>query len=74
VRWSLVWSWFPDLPVKGGSTTTLRIMDDTMALEIGSCVVVTARLGGHAAVDGNGAWVNSTHPAQLFGATRRLWH
>jgi len=41
---------------------TLGIMDDTMALEIDNCIVVTARFGGHAAVDGNGVLGNSTHP------------
>jgi hypothetical protein len=41
----------------------IRIMDDTMALEIGNCVVATARFSEHAAADGNGAWIVSIHPA-----------
>jgi hypothetical protein len=53
---------------------TLGNMDGTMALEIDNCVVVTARFGGHAAVDGNGVLGNSTHAAQLFAATRWLRH
>ena len=44
----------------------LRIMDDTMTLEIDNPVVVTARFSEHAAADGNGAWIVSTHSARLF--------
>ena len=37
-----------------------------MILESDDCVVATARFSEHAASDGNGAWVVSTHPAPLF--------
>ena len=40
----------------------LRIMDDTMTLEIGNCVVATARFSEHTAANSNGAWIVSTHP------------
>src|SRR5262249_16483042 len=65
-----VGSWFgtglPDLLVKGGPTMAIRITDDTMTLEIDHCVVATARFSEHAAADGNGAWIVSTHPALLL--------
>ena len=44
----------------------IRIMDDTMTLKVDNRVVATARFSKHAAADGNGAWILSTHPAQLF--------
>jgi hypothetical protein len=44
----------------------LRIMDGTMTLEIDNCAVATALVGEHAAADGNGVWIVSTHPARLF--------
>jgi cytochrome P450 len=50
----------------------IRIMDDTMALEIGNCVVATARFSEHAAADGNGAWIVSTHPARLFSRNQAI--
>jgi hypothetical protein len=37
-----------------------------MTLETGNRVVVTARFSEHAAADGHGAWIVSTHPARLF--------
>ncbi len=42
----------------------IRITDDMMVLEIDNCVVAIARFSEHAAADGNGAWIISTHPAQ----------
>jgi hypothetical protein len=44
----------------------IRITSDTMTLELGDRVVATARFSQHAAADGNGAWIVSTHPARLF--------
>jgi hypothetical protein len=44
----------------------IRITDDTMTLEIGDRVVATARFSEHAAANGNGAWIASTHPGRLF--------
>ena len=51
---------------------TIHINDDTMALEIGDRVVVTARFSRHAAGDGNGAWIVSTHPARLFSRDQTI--
>lgn len=45
----------------------IRITDDTMTLEMDGHVVATARYCAHAAADGEGAWIVSTHPARLFG-------
>ena len=44
----------------------IRIEDDFMALEVDGAVVATARFSQHAAADGNGAWIVSTHLARLF--------
>jgi hypothetical protein len=40
-------------------------------LDPGDRVVAVARFSQHAAADGNGAWIVSTHPARLFNPTRR---
>ena len=50
----------------------IRIADDTMTLEIGDRVVATARFSQHAAADGNGAWIVSTHPARLFSRDQAI--
>jgi hypothetical protein len=39
---------------------------DVMMVEIGERVVATARFSEHAAGDGHGAWIVSSHPARLF--------
>lgn len=44
----------------------IRINDDSMSLEIGGRVVATARFSENAAVNGNGAWIVSTHPDRRF--------
>jgi hypothetical protein len=44
----------------------IRIEDNLMTLEADGAVVATARFSQHAAADGNGAWIVSTHPARLF--------
>jgi hypothetical protein len=44
----------------------IHITGDTMILKVGDRVVATARFSGHAAADGNGAWIVSAHPARLF--------
>jgi hypothetical protein len=44
----------------------IHITGDTMTLKTGDRVVATARFSQHAAADGNGAWIVSTHPARLF--------
>jgi hypothetical protein len=45
---------------------SVRINATSMTLEIDDRVVATARFSEHAAADGNGAWIVSTHPARLF--------
>ena len=50
---------------------SIRINANSMTLEIDDRVVATARFSQHAAADGNGAWVVSTHPARLFTGTRQ---
>ena len=47
-------------------------MDDTMTLEIGNCVVATARFSEHAAAEGNGAWIVSIYPARLFSRDQAI--
>jgi hypothetical protein len=44
----------------------IRINEDLMTLAVDDRVVATARFSEHAAADGNGAWIVSTHPARLF--------
>lgn len=44
----------------------IEIKDESMALRVDGCVIATARLSHHAAANGNGAWMVSTHPARLF--------
>jgi hypothetical protein len=51
---------------------TLHINDDTMTLEVADRVIATARFSWHAAADGNGAWIVSTHPARLFSRDQAI--
>ena len=44
----------------------IEIKDENLALRIDGCVVATARFSRHAAANGNGAWIVSTHPTRLF--------
>ena len=37
-RWHLVWSWFSGPSINGHPSTTVRITDDTMTLEVGELV------------------------------------
>ena len=39
----------------------LWITDDTLTLDIANRAVATARVGEHAAADGDGAWIASTY-------------
>jgi hypothetical protein len=50
----------------------IRIESEFMALEIERAIVVTARWSRYAAADGNGAWIVSTYPAQLFNRNRAI--
>ena len=44
----------------------IEINDVNMALAIDGVVIATARFSQHAAADGSGAWIVSTHLARLF--------
>jgi hypothetical protein len=44
----------------------IEISAETMTLIVEGDVVATARFSQHAAADGNGAWIVSTHPRRLF--------
>jgi hypothetical protein len=61
-----------DLLVEGGSTMAIRMMDDTMTLEIDNCFVATAQFSELAAGDGNGARIVSTHLPGCAPATRKI--
>jgi hypothetical protein len=50
----------------------IRITDYTMILEVGDRVVATARFSEHAAANGHGAWIVSTHPARLFSRSEAI--
>jgi hypothetical protein len=60
-----------DLPVKGDLTMTIRIVDDTVTLEIDNRVVAMARFSEHAAADSNGAWIVFTPQPSCSPVTRR---
>ena len=45
---------------------SVRISTNSVTLEIDDRVVATARFSQHAATDGNGAWIVSTHPTRLL--------
>jgi hypothetical protein len=44
----------------------IEISDESMTLVVDGEIVASARFSRHAAADGNGAWIVSTHPARLF--------
>jgi hypothetical protein len=44
----------------------IEISDESMTLVVDGEIVASARFSQHAAADGNGAWIVSTHPARLF--------
>ena len=44
----------------------IQISDEYMIASIGGQIVATARRSWHAAADGNGAWIASTHPKRLL--------
>jgi hypothetical protein len=51
---------------------SVRINATSMTLEIDDRVVATARFSQHAAADGTGAWIVSTHPARLFSRNQAI--
>jgi hypothetical protein len=50
----------------------LEITDEYISLTTGGEVIATARFSQHAAADGNGAWIVSTHPARLFSRNQAI--
>ena len=50
----------------------IEINEDFMTLTVGDHIVATARFSQHAAADGNGAWIVSTHPARLFSRNQAI--
>ena len=44
----------------------IEISDEYMIATVGGKVAATARWSWHAAADGNGAWIASTHPKRLL--------
>jgi len=51
---------------------SVRINATSITLEIDDRVVATARFSQHAAADGNGAWIVSTHPARQFSRNQAI--
>jgi hypothetical protein len=49
----------------------IEISDQYMIATIDGQIVATARWSWHAAADGNGAWIASTHPKRLLSRARR---
>jgi hypothetical protein len=50
----------------------IEIKDEFMSLVHDDQVVATARFCQHAAANGNGAWIVSTHPARLFTSNQAI--
>ncbi|MBO0801667.1 MAG: hypothetical protein J2P25_01125 [Nocardiopsaceae bacterium] len=50
----------------------IEINDESMTLRMKDEVVATARFRQHAAANGRGAWIVSTHPARLFGRNEAI--
>lgn len=50
----------------------IEINDECMFLTVDGEVIATARFSRHAAADGNGAWIVSTHPARLFSRNQAI--
>ena len=50
----------------------IDISDEYMAAVIDGKTVAAARWSWHAAADGNGAWIVSTHPARLFSRSQAI--
>jgi hypothetical protein len=44
----------------------IEINDENMSATVNGKAIATARFSRHAAADGNGAWIVSTHPARQF--------
>ena len=63
--------WLPR-PLLGEGLTMIEITDECMSLKVEDKFIATARFTQHAAGDGNGAWIVSTHPARLFSRNEAI--
>lgn len=52
--------------------TLIEINDEYMSLSVGDRVIAIARFSQHAAADGNGVWIVSTHPARLISRNQAI--
>lgn len=50
----------------------IEISDEYMSLMLDGETIAAARFSRHAAADGNGAWIVSTHPARLFSRNQAI--
>ena len=50
----------------------IEISDEYMTATIDGHIVATARWSWHAAADGNGAWIASTHPKRLLSRDKAI--
>jgi hypothetical protein len=50
----------------------IEIIDEHMTAAVDGVTVATARWSWHAAADGHGAWIVSTHPARLFSRSQAI--
>jgi hypothetical protein len=50
----------------------LEITNEYISLTIDGETIGTARFSQHAAANGNGAWIVSTHPARLFSRNQAI--
>ena len=50
----------------------IEVSDEYMVAITDSTTVATARWSWHAAGDGHGAWIVSTHPARLFSRSQAI--
>ena len=50
----------------------IEIRNEYMSLTLDGETIAAARFSQHAAADGNGAWIVSTHPAWLFSRNQAI--
>jgi hypothetical protein len=50
----------------------IEIGNEYMSLTLDGETIATARFSQHAAADGNGSWIVSTHPARLFSRNQAI--
>ena len=49
-----------------------EITNECMSLVLDGEIIAIARFSQHAAANGNGAWIVSTHPARLFSRNQAI--